>query len=279
MSDRSLQPTDDVAERRVTSSHVDWVAERMSDRDWAIAETVNRLRLVRGDQLERLVFFDLSGRSGAVSRGRVLHRLAAWAVLDVLPRRVGGARFGSSMSVFALGPAGQRLLMQQLSATERKTRVRHPGLPSERMVKHVLAVSELCVGLAEEARFCGVKLAAFEAEPACWWPDGLDGYLKPDAYVLLESEDIREHSWVEVDLGPESLPTLKRKLLTYLDFVHRGQLGPSGVVPRVLITAHTANRVAAISGLVSHLPEPAGQLFTVTIDRQARLHLIHSLKE
>src|SRR5579863_9110432 len=81
-------------QHQVRMRHVEWAAERMSERDWLIVEIVNRLRLMRGDQLERLFFFSLSGRSKEVTRGRVLHRLVDWGVLEVLPRRIGGSQRG-----------------------------------------------------------------------------------------------------------------------------------------------------------------------------------------
>ncbi len=93
---RKGQGLGDIGPQRVRSSHVEWVAERLSERDWAVVETVNLLRLMRGDQVERLFFSHLSGRSCSVSRGRMLHRLVAWRVLDMLPRRVGGPVGGSA---------------------------------------------------------------------------------------------------------------------------------------------------------------------------------------
>ncbi|WP_217999828.1 hypothetical protein, partial [Actinomadura formosensis] len=67
---------------RVRAAHVEWVAERLSDRDWAVIETVNRLRIVSGLQLDHLVFHTITTeRSRAVVRSSVLRRLTAWRVL------------------------------------------------------------------------------------------------------------------------------------------------------------------------------------------------------
>ena len=60
--------------------------------------------------------------------------------------------------------------------------VRRPGAPGERTLQHILGVSELYVALAELGRTAGFTVAGFEAEPGCWWPNGLGGYVKPDAY-------------------------------------------------------------------------------------------------
>jgi hypothetical protein len=260
-------------------SHIEWALERLSERDWAILDTVNRLRLVRGEQLERLAFCKLTGHSRAVTRGQVLRRLVAWRVLAVLPRRIGGSAGGSSGSVFYLGIAGQRLLAQRLRATEAVPRVRHASVPTERTARHTLAVSELYVGLVERARVGGVSVATFDAEPSCWWPDGLGGYIKPDAYVVLEAGGVREHTWVEVDLATESLPTIKRKLLAFIGFVKRGQLGPRDLMPRVVMVVPGAQREEAVRVLAGRLPEPADSLFSVTTIDHAPDYLMQVLLE
>jgi len=64
-------------------------------------------------------------------------------------------------------------------------------------------------------------------------------------------------------MGTESLPTLRAKLLTYLDFVQRGQLGPDDVVPRVMVGVLTSKRQAAIEVQLDGLPSPAAELFQV----------------
>lgn len=274
-----LLPGGASAPKRVRTAYVQWVAERLSERDWAIVEIVNCLRLVRGDQLERLFFFDLADGSRVVSRGRVLRRLVAWRVLDVLPRRIGGGKRGSSASVFALGAAGQRLLVARQTAAGPSVRVRHPGAPTERTIRHTLAVSELYAGLVEQARQVGATVASFEAEPACWWPDGCGSHLKPDSYLVLEREGVRDHWWVEVDLATESLPTLRRKLLAYLSFIERGQLGPGDVVPRVLVMVPSEQRAAGVRSILDRLPDPAHKLFALATERHAPAYLMQVLRE
>lgn len=264
---------------RVRATQVEWVAERLSERDWRIMETINRLRLVSGNQLERIHFGALTGHSRAVVRGRVLRRLTNWRVLAVLPRRVGGAARGSAGSVFALGSAGARLWARRQSASNAKPRVRQPGIPTERSIRHTLAVSELYVDLVEQAHVHDASVVAFEAEPAAWWPNGLGGYIKPDAYTALSSGAVREHWWIEVDLATESLPTIKRQLMAYLDFIERGQLGPHGLVPRVLISTNSEARRAALQALVTHLPDPARALFVVVTAPAGAATMLRSLRE
>jgi hypothetical protein len=265
--------------QRIRSRDVAWAGERLNERDWRVIEAVNRLRLVRGEQIERLFFAELSGHSKVVTRGRVLRRLVDWQVLDVLPRRVGGSLRGSSGSVYALGVTGQRLLAERQLLAGTAPRVRHVGMPTDRTMRHTLAVSELYTGLVEQVRASDAAVATFDAEPACWWPNGIGGYVKPDAYALLVHGQVRDHWWLEADLATESLPTLKRKLATYLDFVDRGQLGPSGVIPRVLVTVPTEQRYSGVLQLISRLPDPAGQLFSVITERRESDYLLQALRE
>lgn len=265
---------------RLRPSHVEWVADRLTVRDWQIIDAVNEVRLLTGQQVERLFFCDLQpGRSRTVSRSRALHRLVAWRVLAPLPRRIGGAGRGSTVLAFALDIVGQRLVRERLIATDRPARVRRPAAPGERTVRHILAVSECYVSLTELSRTSGFTLEHFLAEPASWWPNGLGGCIKPDAYAILASDDICDHWWIELDLATESLPAVKKQLLYYLDFAHRGQLGPDQVVPRVVIATITPERCRAISAMIGRLPSPAEHLFHIVQTDELASSLYRVLRE
>lgn len=248
---------------RVRTGHVAWVADRLSARDWTVMETVNRLHLVTGRQLERLHFAELSGRSRTVTRSRALARLVAWRVVMPLPHRVGGAGRGSTVTAYALDTAGYRLLTERLNQKVVQSKVRRPGVPSERFVQHILAASELYVSLIEAERAGQFQLRTFQAEPAAWWPNGLGGWLKPDAFLVVSNGTVDYLWWVEVDLGTESLPTVVRKLRTYVDFVNRGQAGPHEAIPRVLVSVPNEHRQIALTGQIARLPTPAGELLQV----------------
>lgn len=260
------------------ADRADWVADRLSKRDALILDCVNTLRLVSGRQLESLFFSDLALRGRVVARGRTLRRLVAWRVLVPLDRRVGGSARGSSSTIYALGVIGRQLAARQALLMHAAPRVR-AGIPGERTVRHTLAVSQLYSDLVVGSRAHGVEVSVFEAEPACWWPSGFGGYLKPDAYAVLTAGTVREHRWVEVDRATEGLPTVRRKLLAYLDFFEHGQQGPSGVMPRVLVTAPSERRLGAIREVVVRLPDPADRLFLAALDRDAADHLLASVKE
>lgn len=196
-------------------------------------------------------------------RWRVLKRLVDARVLIPLERRIGTAQRGSGKLCFALDSTGLRLVRLRSNATSANVPVRRPRVPGERFVAHTLAVSELYVSLVERSRIERFELDDFQAEPMAWIHDGLGGWLKPDAFAKLHYGTVHDYWWLEADLATESLPTLRTKLITYLDFVARGQFGPDGIVPRVLIGVPNKKRLAAVQRVVDALPTPAVYMFRV----------------
>lgn len=265
--------------RRVRSALVVALAGTLTERDWQILETVNRLRLVTGHQIERLHFADMTGKSRSVVRWRVLKRLVDAQALMPLARRVGGSLRGSAQLTYALDVAGERLLRLRRNLSQSKERIRRPGTIGDRFVAHTLATSELYVQLVERAQAESFTLDDFQAEPAAWWPNGAGGWMKPDAYLSVSTGDITDHWWVEVDLATEATPTLRGKFLAYIDFVNLGQLGPGDVVPRVLVTVPTFERRDVIANVVAKLPAPAEELFAVVLHDEAVGWLTAELSE
>lgn len=252
--------------------------ERLSARDHEIIRTVHRLRLASGSQLERLHFSDLGATVRSRIRRRVLARLVAWRVLLSLERRIGGIRAGSSGLVFALDSAGQQLIILDANLHGRSS-VRRPREPSPALLNHSLSVSELYTMLMERSRHESFTVRAFETEPGCWYSNGLGGWLKPDAYLKLSTDTVSDHWWIEVDKGTEHLPTIRRKLLTYLDFADAGGLGPGGVLPRVLVTVPAEARRKAIAGVIERMPEHAAKLLHVIDENHAATYLLQVLRQ
>lgn len=251
--------------QRVRMPYVEQLMQRLSSRDWDIIYTLYRIHLATGTQLERLHFTELAGRSRSVMRWRVLKRLVDARVLVTLDRRVGAAHRGSGELRYALDSAGQRLARLQANREATDVRVRRPLVPGDRFVQHTLTVTELYVTLVERSRGDAFKFAAFQAEADAYWPNGLGGWVKPDAFIRLERAGAADFWWYEADLATESAPTVRAKLLAYLEFVHRGQLGPDDLVPRVFIGVPTKKRQETVQSIVDDLPEPANLFFFVAV--------------
>jgi Replication-relaxation len=262
---------------RVRRTHLDWLCDRLSDRDWTIVETVQKCRAVTGAQLQRACFADLAGRSQAVVRWRVLKRLTDWRVLTPLDSRIGGPAHGSAPAVYTLDTAGHALI--QAREGNQDGRPRRPSVPGERFLRHTLAISELYVQFTEATHDHNVQLDTFICEPACWLPDGLGGWLKPDAFTVLSAGHISDDWFIEVDLATEHIPTLRRKLQTYLNFHARGQLGPHSIMPRVLICVPDTNRRDAVQAALDRLPHPPQKLLHVTTADTAVTYAIQILRQ
>ena len=237
----------------------------LSARDCAILYDLYRVRLLTGRQVERLHFAELaSSNVRGSARRRSLGRLVALGLVTTLPRRVGGARAGSAGLVYSLDARAHRLwplwLDEDVTGSDR--RIRRPWVIGWPFVQHTLDVAEVYVRLRERERAGGMQLISFAAEPASWHPSSV-GVLKPDAYAAWLADGWEQHRWIEVDRATESLPTMRRKLLAYVDAANSGDVGPAGVLPKVTVTAPTSGRQQALDEVIAGLPSPGGQLTEV----------------
>ncbi len=82
-----------------------------------------------------------------------------------------------------------------------------------------------------------------------------------------------------IDQETESLPRIKRKCRTYLDYLTHGGLGLDGVPPRILFTVPSPQRAHAINGVIVALASKttADQLICVVIHEGASKLLITEL--
>jgi hypothetical protein len=252
---------------RVRAAYVDQLEERLSSRDRAIIEAIGRVRVMTGGQIERLIFPSLAQPSRSVVRRRVLARLVSWRILTTLDRRIGGTGAGSQSLIFALDTAGQLLVRRwhggQVADGQR---IRRPWTPGRMFLTHSIEITELYVRLVEAVRVGGgFEVRTFVAEPIAWVPNGLGGWLKPDAYVVLATAAFAECTWLEVYRAGVSVPTVRRKLRAYVDFAARGQAGPDGVMPRVVITMPDEQRRSAVAECIDQLPGAPAGLFSVVV--------------
>lgn len=249
------------------------LAEGMPPRDRQVVEAVARLTLVSSGQLTDLFFSDITHPGTRTRRAnRVLGRLVEQRVLDRLERRRGGVGGGSSAAVFALGPAGQRLVAYW--AGEGLPRSRGAHEPGTAWTAHTLAVSDLYVQLTAAERARQVELLAFDAEPACWRTytrlGGAAGVLKPDAYLRLGVGEFEDSFFVEVDMGSERRGQLTRQHHAYGEYFRSGvEQATTGVFPGVLWIVPDTQRAALLVDIQRALPATTRRLLTVATSEQA----------
>jgi hypothetical protein len=177
---------------------------------------------------------------------------------------VGGERAGSAGLVYTLDAYALRWLSGLDPDSSTQHRVRRPWAIGWPFVQHTLDVAELYVRLRQLERSGSLKLQQFAAEPASWFTTPY-GTLKPDAWAVYETAEWEEHRWLEVDRATESLPTVSRKLRSYVDVAVAAISGPLGVVPQVLVTVPTAARQQALQTVIDQLPAPATRLIAINL--------------
>jgi hypothetical protein len=191
-----------------------------------------------------------------------------------LDRDVGGRRAGSRGYLYAIGPAGARLLDRRYGL-----RIKRLYQPGARFVAHTLAISELVVGLHAADRAGELDLLEVQTEPQCW--RGFLGFmgarlvLKPDALVRIGVGAFEDRWFIEIDMDTESRGTLLVKAKRYLSYYRSGrEQAESGVFPRVVWAAPTSKRVGQLAEVFAELGGEAGRLFVICRHRDLLLRLI-----
>lgn len=245
----------------VTAGRLDAIRSSLSERDWQIISDINRLRLVSGQQLQRL-HYGTTASDAAVCR-RQLARLVSKRVLVRFRHHTAGM-VGPSWSVYALDVAGQRLIDPD------RTRWWPTPNPGNQFIDHTLAISEVYVRLRTDEHQRGFELVTFNGEPTCWrsfhGPGGARPTLKPDAFVITEADGYEDHVFVEVDLGTETSARIVTKAKVYLSYYRSGrEQHRSGVFPLVLWLVPDAARLDLLTTAISRLPAEHWRLFQVRL--------------
>jgi hypothetical protein len=245
----------------LSSAQLGRLTSSLTERDHAIIDSLVRLNVCSGAQLERLHFSGDTPRH----RRRVLQALADSRFICRLDRVVGGQRAGSSGFVYALDVAGLRLVGIRNGLPARK-----PATPGVPVLIHALEVSEVFVRLVEAEREGLVEILDFQAEPTCWrhFPGRSGGNvtLKPDAYVRLGMGGFEDSWYLEHDRGSEGRGALTRKLDAYRAYWSTGiEQARRGVFPRVLWLVPTARRHHDLANACSRQPAESWQLHQVTL--------------
>jgi hypothetical protein len=244
----------------ITKARLTAINNALSARDRSLLSDVANLNLMSGRQIQQLHY--PSSEAGRRLARVDLARLTDLQVLARLERVIGGQRAGSSGYVYALGVAGQRL-------TQTHTRrYRRPWTPLPNHLRHALAVSELYVELRQRESPEGWQLSTFDAEPTSWrpfyGPGGARATLKPDAFVVVESDAFVDRLFVEVDCSTEALPRIVDKAKAYIRYWQSGrEQADTGVFPWVLWAVPDDKRLRQLVEGLTRLPAEHWRLFTV----------------
>lgn len=261
--------------RRIGAAKLREIEHDLSPRDRRILADLKRLRVLSGSQLERLHFQTVAEGARGRARRRVLRRLVHLSLVTTLDRQIGGIRAGSAGLIYTLTGAGHRLL-----TTGEAIRRRNPTTPGQLFLEHALAISELYAQLAEQAPNHEATVVAFTAEgDAAWLAPDRHGQLvplRPDAYLVLATNDLEDVWWIEVDRATESLPRLRSKLDAYVRLARSGRDVPGGLMPRVLITVPHEHRRAGVNRVLRSAKAPDG-LLQVVLHDQATDYLLAEL--
>ncbi|GAB3608372.1 replication-relaxation family protein [Humibacter ginsengiterrae] len=252
----------------------------LTDRDVLILEDLHAFRLLTTRQLQRLHLpaapLGPHTTTAAATRGttRILGRLEQLGAVSRLERRIGGVKHGSALTIWHLGPAGERFLRAQQGGG---TRRRYPE-PSLSFVQHTLAVAEVAVSLREQATARRFELLELTAEPDCWRSFNDTGIsvitLKPDLLVVTADTDTETHSFAEVDLGTEHTPALLRKCRTYQQYFKTGiEQASRGLFPAVVWIVPTPRRAQQLQTAITNDRTLDASLFWVITPEQALSHL------
>lgn len=258
---------------RGVAARVARLRRTLSERDLLVLGSLHRLRLLTSDHVARLHLADGSTSTRPRRTRAVLRRLADLGLIVRLGRTVGGPRAGSASTVYTLSGLGQAVV-----DTSNSRRRRALWRTSPYFRDHMLAVSELYVRLTERCRGGRSELVAFDAEPRCWrsfvGPAGGVVPLKPDAYARIGHRDLELVSFIEVDLGTESLPTIQRKCQTYLAYWRTGaEQQERGVFPRVIWLVPDERRREGIATVLRRLTgnETLGLFAVATLEHGPRV--------
>jgi Replication-relaxation len=240
---------------------------RLTPRDLLILTDLERFRLLSTNHIRRLQFVDGHATQLAATRGavRVLGRLEAGGFISRLTRRVGGPLRGSTATVWQLSATGERVLRARRGDATR----RRFDEPSPFFTRHTLAVSELGVRVIERSREPDVTLLELLPEPASWrsFTNALGGvsWVRPDLLVVTADQVSETHTWVEVDLGTEHLPTVLRKCAVYQRYFRTGiEQARREVFPLIAWITSDAHRASRIRAAIAADRSLDPDLFVVT---------------
>lgn len=255
-------------------SRIRELEQHLTERDVALLHDLERFRLLRSSQLQRLHFgvtpFGKHATELAAVRAtnRVLARLERLSVIDRVGRRIGGPHHGSSTTIWQLAPAGERFLRALGGGPDR----RKFGTPGAVFISHTLAVADAAITVLEHTRAGRYEVLELETEPDFWRSFQAGGsalMLKPDLLIVTADAQTETHTFVEVDLGTEHLPAIRRKCDLYQRAYRDGsEERTRGLFPAVVWIVPDDKRAASLHAGIAADKTLDPDLFTVVTTQE-----------
>lgn len=260
-------------------SRIRELEQHLTERDVQILRDLERFRLLTSGQLQRLRFaVSPSGNHATLlaavrATNRVLTRIERLGVIVRVARRIGGPHHGSSATIWQLAPAGERFLRALRGDPDRR-KFQTPGAA---FISHTLAVADVAVTVLEPSHPGEYEVLELETEPACWrsfQSGGVALTLKPDLLLVTADAETETHCYVEVDLGTEHLPAIRRKCDLYQRAYRDGsEERARGLFPLVVWIVPDEKRAAALTSGIAADASLDPDLFTVVTTEQALVAL------
>ncbi|GAA3730867.1 hypothetical protein HDA32_005595 [Spinactinospora alkalitolerans] len=225
--------------RRVHTAHL---ADRLTDRDYAILGTVHTHRVLTTLQAGALFFTGPTARN-ARRRLLALHR---YGLLDTFRPTTPGP--GTRPVHWTLAPTGARVLAHHRGLGLDELGYRHDtaaGIAHSAKLDHTTGLVQTFTAFTLAARATpGAHLAVWwgEVQSAAEW----GGYVRPDAYLRWIEEEARVDAFLEYDTGTEALTRVARKLPGYARLAAASRM-PSPILFAVPGTARETNLAAALA--------------------------------
>ena len=253
---------------RLSRAQLVEIEGRLSARDHAVLMAIRKYRYLTSGQIGRLYITDCSSKSSQTrQQNLLLQRLGNHGLIRPLKRRVGGYGGGSSVQVWHLTEAGQKLLTLNDPGDQRRKRTVEP---SALFLNHTLAVAEAAVQLTTICRGSDdLTLVEANTEPACWrrFKDGgRVCYLKPDLFAITTYEDYEDRWFIEMDLGSESTRQIIEKCNTYLRYYYSGiEQKETGIFPFVVWIVKDDKRKALLRETIKENLTSQPKMFLVIV--------------
>jgi hypothetical protein len=140
------------------------------------------------------------------------------------------------------------------------------------LLAHSLAVGDVFVNTMAAAKTGQLEVVSYQPEPRCWrMVPGLGSKerLRPDLHLVLARPETEWHWFIEVDLGTEHAPAIRRKCHQYQAYYQSGsEQAAHGVFPRIAWLTTTTDRAKRIEHVIMTDKALQPALFVVgTLDR------------